>query len=43
MHMLNFILLGKIDMFLMLRGLLRQLLGFLDEKCTHSTQFFGGE
>ena len=40
MHKPSFSILGKIDMFSMVRTLLVRLSGFLDEKWTQSTQYF---
>ena len=40
MHKPSFSVMGKIDMFSMLRTLLIRLAGLLDEMCTQSTQYF---
>ena len=40
MHKPSFSMLGKIDMFSMLRTLLIRLAGLLDERWTHTTQYF---
>ena len=40
MHKPSFSVMGKIDMFSMLRTLLIRLVGLLDERWTHSTQYF---
>ena len=40
MHKPSFSVMGKIDMFLMVRTLLIRLFGILDEKWTQSTQYF---
>ena len=40
MHKPSFSVMGKIDMFLMLRTLLIRLSGLLDERWTQSTQYF---
>ena len=40
MHKPSFSVMGKIDMFLMVRTLLVRLSGLLDEKWTQSTQYF---
>ena len=40
MHKPSFSVMGRIDMFSMVQALLVKLFGLLDEKWTHSTQYF---